>query len=110
MTARSFPIPTVIVLTMSLLLGACAAPRYIPVDHRVFQKTPDPPSSRFWRMIAKSTPWTAQAAFHGNWGGPGNSGGRPVDRMDEGFRRHDIVYHESRRGAHLKAADRALAA
>ena len=69
---------------------------------------PDAPSSKVWRGLAKSNPWTAKAAFHGRWGGSGNLGGKPVDVLDEGFRRHDIVYHESRCGKHLKAADREL--
>lgn len=91
-----------------LLHASCAGPEHVVVHHRSYQKTPEFPSSTFWHAVSKSTPWTAKSAFYGNWGGAGNHGGKPVDLMDEGFRRHDIVYYESRHRDHLRAADRAL--
>jgi hypothetical protein len=94
----------------SVLLSSCASSNRIAVNHRAYEKTPDNLSSTAWRTVAKSNPLTADAAFHGRWGGSGNVGGKPVDRMDEAFRRHDIVYCESRCGKHLLAADRALVA
>ncbi|GAA5479084.1 hypothetical protein [Haloferula helveola] len=79
------------------------------VDHRQHEKTPDHASTKIWRGLAKSNGWSSERAFYGNWGGPGNRGGKPVDEMDEMFRRHDIVYYEARSGCCLRAADRALA-
>jgi hypothetical protein len=93
-----------------ILLSSCASSNHVAVNHRAYEKTPDCLSSSACRTIAKSNPLTAEAAFHGLWGGSGNVGGKPVDRMDEAFRRHDIVYYESRCGKHLLAADRALVA
>jgi hypothetical protein len=95
-------------IVLTLLMSSCAGPKYTAMDHRDYTKMPACTSSKVWRGIAKSNPWTAKAAFHGRWGGSGNEGGEPVDVLDEGFRRHDIVYYESRCGEHLKAADREL--
>jgi len=105
------PIPLVTfagVAVLSLLMTSCASRIPQTVDHSVYTQQPDTASSKFWRGLAKSMPFSKDAAFYGNWGGSGNKGGRPIDQLDEAFRRHDIVYHESRCGAHLKAADSAL--
>jgi|GEM_PF-2695637 len=79
-----------------------------PVDHRQYEKTPDPLSTRVWKTLAKSNPVTAERALYGRWGGPGNDGGRPIDAVDEACRKHDIAYHGARSGCSLRAADRAL--
>jgi len=31
--------------------------------------------------------------FHGNYGGKGNRGGEPVDKLDQAFQKHDTGYH-----------------
>lgn len=31
--------------------------------------------------------------FHGNYGGKGNRGGKPVDKLDQAFQKHDTGYH-----------------
>lgn len=92
----------------SFLFSSCASRPPVEVDHSAYTKTPDSASSKVWRGMAKSIPGVSQAAFYGNWGGSGNQGGAPIDILDEAFRRHDIVYYESRCGKHLKAADSAL--
>ena len=91
-----------------LSMSSCAGRKYTAIDHRAYSKMPTEASSAIWRGIAKSNSYSSKNAFHGTWGGSGNHGGKPIDSMDEIFRRHDIVYYESRCGKHLKEADRAL--
>lgn len=86
--------------------SAEAAPQ--KVNHRVYEKTPDNLTTSFYRYLAMILPATRERAFWGNWGGSGNRGGKPVDVLDEGFRRHDVVYYEARGREQLEAADRAL--
>lgn len=33
--------------------------------------------------------------FHGNYGGKGNRGGEPVDKLDHVFKKHDTGYHHT---------------
>ncbi len=33
--------------------------------------------------------------FHGNYGGKGNRGGEPVDKLDQAFQKHDTGYHDT---------------
>ena len=33
--------------------------------------------------------------FHGNYGGKGNRGGKPVDKLDQAFQKHDTGYHHT---------------
>lgn len=96
------------IATLCSLFASCASRPPTAIDHRIYPKTPELPSSKITRGLAKCFPFSRDAAFWGNWGGSGNKGGAPIDEMDELFRRHDIVYYESRCGKHLKAADRAL--
>lgn len=53
-------------------------------------------------------PLTKKKAFWGNYGGPGNRGGAPVDAMDEIFRRHDISYLEAMSYAETVKSDGVL--
>ncbi len=39
-----------------LLLSSCGIQQHI--DHQAHQKTPDAPSSRFWRALAHSNPYS----------------------------------------------------
>lgn len=107
-TVRSYATFAGCLLLLSLFTSCASLKDPIAVDHQSYSPTPLLPSSRIYRGLAKSIPGVSKAAFHGNWGGSGNRGGAPVDEIDEAFRRHDIVYYESRCGKHLKAADRAL--
>ena len=34
--------------------------------------------------------------FHGNYGGFGNRGGAPTDKLDAAFRKHDVGYYYSK--------------
>ena len=95
-------------LFLVFLTVSCAGSRYVAINHRQYEKMPHNASSFFWRAFAKSNPYSAKRAFYKRRGGPGNEGGKPVDLMDEGFHRHDMVYYESRHPEHLKAADRCL--
>ena len=54
--------------------------------------------------IAQKLPFV-QPVTYGNWGGPGSSGGEPVDAMDELFRRHDLVYYLSMGREPMRCSD-----
>lgn len=91
-----------------LFLSACATVTRHPVAYHQYQKIPLSTSSKVYRAALRSNRWTRARSFYGNYGGPGNTGGRPIDTMDDLFRRHDIVYWESRAARTMKEADRAL--
>jgi hypothetical protein len=78
------------------------------VNYAEYERIPVRPVSSTLRILAKSNPITGKKAFYGNYGGPGNSGGKPHDEMDELFRRHDIVYHTARTKEAMLAADASL--
>ena len=46
--------------------------------------------------------------FHGNFGGKGNKGGKPVDALDAEFQKHDTGYHYSKKPRDIKKHDSAL--
>lgn len=75
-----------------------------------YPKLPVLPASKVYRRVLKAIPYTRTKAFHGNYGGSGNSGGAPVDRMDEMFRRHDILYIHANTMHERLTADRELVA
>jgi hypothetical protein len=54
-------------------------------------ENPLEPTKRFFR-------------FHGNYAGPGNRGGLPIDKLDRAAFHHDVAYNYSR-----KLPDRAVA-
>lgn len=91
---------------LALSMGSCSPNR--PVDYRAYDHIPVSPVNTTFRFLARTNPLTSRAAFYGNYGGPGNSGGRPSDRMDELFRRHDIVYWLAKTRLNLMMADREL--
>lgn len=39
---------------------------------------------------------THKNIFHGNYGGRGNRGGKPIDKLDHVFQKHDVGYHHSK--------------
>jgi hypothetical protein len=49
----------------------------------VLHENPLSPTTRFYQ-------------FHGNYAGPGNRGGMPVDKLDRAAFHHDVAYHRSR--------------
>ena len=46
--------------------------------------------------------------FHGNYGGFGNRGGKPVDKLDVEFQKHDTGYYHSKKPEDKKRHDAAL--
>jgi len=46
--------------------------------------------------------------FHGNYGGFGNRGGKPTDKLDAEFQKHDTGYHYSKKPSDKKKHDAAL--
>jgi hypothetical protein len=78
------------------------------VNYAVYERIPMRTASATFRALAKTNPLTAKRAFYGNYGGPGNGGERPLDEMDELFRRHDIVYYNARTRGTMLVADAQL--
>lgn len=100
-----------IIATAAAVLPSCATKREVPFrpwpgapftgqmaryDYSSYAHIPDTPTSAVYRAVLKAIPYTRHRAFWGNWAGSGNKSGPPIDAMDEVFRRHDIVYAESR--------------
>lgn len=92
---------------IAVLSVSCARHRPV-INYAAYERTPNRPASMIWRLLAKSNPITSRASFYGNYGGPGNLGGKPLDEMDELFRRHDIVYHLSDTRKVMEVADEEL--
>jgi len=103
-----------------LCLPACATKREVPFrtspgapftdklaryDYSTCEKIPVTPTSAVYRAVLKAFPYTRENAFHGKWAGNGCCGGRPVDTVDEIFRRHDIAYAEARTLRTMQLAD-----
>lgn len=103
-----------------LCLPACATKREVPFraspgapftdkmaryDYSTYDKIPVTPTSAVYRAVLKAFPYTRGKAFHGKWAGNGCCGGRPVDAVDEIFRRHDIAYAEARTLRTMQLAD-----
>ncbi len=91
------------------LLTSCATstPQYIAKNSYPVLEMPC--TTRTLRSAANATPFTRARAFYGNYGGPGNQGGKPVDQMDEFFYRHDLVYMQGTRFRQLRDSDLELA-
>jgi len=109
-------------LAAAVSLSACAAKREVPFragpgepftgkmaryDYTTYAAIPDTPTSSVYRRLLTAIPYTRDKAFYGNHAGSGNRGGKPVDQMDEIFRRHDIAYAEARSLRTLQMADAA---
>lgn len=60
----------------------------------------------FRQFVSESVPPTKKfRKFHGNYCGPGNQGGKPVDKLDRACMRHDSQYHKAKSLDKNKAAE-----
>ena len=82
-------------IVAGIALVSCQAPAYKP-DYSCYDKVYDSPSTMCWRGIMKNLPYVCDHTFHGQYGGCGNAGGKPCDRLDALCRKHDIVYGEAK--------------
>jgi hypothetical protein len=92
-----------------LALSPCQAAQ-LPVDYSSYQQIPVPTNSRVLRTLLKTIPYTKERAFHGRYGGSGNLGGYPIDRVDALCRKHDIIYATAKAVRSLRLADRVFVA
>lgn len=60
------------------------------------------------RARGERDPVYEERMFWGNYGGPGDLGGQPVDEMDRLFYEHDLAYTQGVRMQELLEADREL--
>lgn len=109
-------------LVVPLCLAACSMPRVRPFrihpgepaagkvamhDYGTPAPIPNVPTDAVYRALQRAVPCTRKRAFYGNMAGSGCPGGKPVDGMDELFRRHDIAYAESDTLRSMRRADAA---
>ncbi len=78
------------------------------VAYEEYEKIPVLPTSKVYRRLLKAIPVVRNQVFYGRYGGFGNLGGRPIDPLDDLFRKHDIVYYEANHYRAMVAADLAL--
>ncbi len=65
---------------------------HLAIDWENYERTPETPIHNAVGSLCRALPGVKKLVFYGNWGGIGNKGGKPIDAMDELFRRHDTVY------------------
>lgn len=93
-----------LVLVATAVLSSCSA-KVLHIDYYAYPQLPELTSSKFLKKLAMSSPKLEAKAFYGNYGGPGNKAGKPVDAMDELFWLHDIAYLESYKYRQMRQAD-----
>lgn len=82
--------------------------RQVRLKQSDFPKLPAASYSAKLRAKAQIDPDLRAKFFWGNYGGPGNRGGRPVDEMDWLFYRHDLAYLQGLTLRELRQSDRQL--
>lgn len=87
------------------LLTSCTTSR--SVNYQSYERPYETVPARVARGVLKKLP-NCEGIFYGNYGGIGSNGGRPVDNMDDLFRRHDIVYTEAKTWKVIRASDDVL--
>lgn len=101
-----FPVMAAMVLFLPF---SGTLPAEEPVHPPCYPKIPVSLKSKLLRLVLKPVSPLSNLAFHGRYSGPGNEGGRPLNPMDELFRRHGIVYVRATSLETLLEADRMLA-
>ena len=98
-----------IILTVigAAFLSSCANKTYY-IDYGAYPVLPITSTSKTLRAMGRTNPKFRKKAFYGNYGGPGNNGGAPIDAMDKLFYEHDRAYIECVKLSELRDADEAL--
>jgi len=73
-----------------------------------YPSLPMTPGTVVFRTLLLSNPFSKNVVFWGNYGGPGNFGGAPVDAMDVLFLEHDLVYVKKESFRVLRESDHQL--
>ncbi|MEM9479451.1 MAG: hypothetical protein AAGA58_07345 [Verrucomicrobiota bacterium] len=94
-------------LLLALMLVSCSNKVYY-IDYEAYPVLPISGTSKKLRAMSKVKPGLKEKLFYGNYGGPGNNGGRPIDALDALFYEHDKAYVEGYRLRKLRESDRAL--
>ncbi len=82
----------------------------LSIDWKNYERTPEAPHYRALSSVIRAIPCVNKFAFYGNWGGLSNKGGKPIDEMDELFRRHDVVYALGTSAKVIRESDHQLVA
>ncbi|MGI9244819.1 MAG: hypothetical protein ACR2RV_28710, partial [Verrucomicrobiales bacterium] len=92
-----------------LCLTSCATKQH-ELDLSEYPKLPSARIVDRTRAYIMKSDRLRTLALWGNYGGPGCSGGRPIDEMDELFRQHDLSYNQGIKRRELIDSDKLLVA
>ena len=95
-----------VVLLVAIGVSACSS-KTIDLDYASYPKIPMSLPVKTLRLVVMN-PLSKKKAIWGNYGGPGNRGGAPVDAQDALYRLHDISYLEVMKYNEIIDADRNL--
>jgi hypothetical protein len=91
-------------LLLSITLSSCSS-RIYHLDYTKYPKLPELAVSKMIHTVCEAIPPLEEKVYYGNYGGPGNHAGKPIDQMDEYFRQHDIAYLEGYKYRQLRGSD-----
>ena len=98
---------TAALLILAAFQCSCATRQY-ELDLSEYPKLPGAKIVHSTRTLIERSEKLSHLALWGNYGGPGCVGGKPIDSMDECFRRHDLSYLQGVKRRQLIEADRLL--
>lgn len=96
-----------LLILIASLQCSCAT-KQVALDLREYPDLPTARTSLVLRAIANSNQFLRSRGLWGNYGGPGDAGGAPIDALDEIFHQHDLAYLRGVEHHELLAADRRL--
>jgi len=98
---------TLLLILLAILQPSCSM-RPVALHLADYPKLPTARTSLMLRALVDSNQFMRSRALWGNYGGPGDVGGVPIDPMDELFLQHDLAYLQGVKRRELLAADRRL--
>ncbi len=95
-------------VSAALYLFASCEYRPVYLNKSEYPVLPSSKRTEQRRDRGERDPVYEERMFWGNYGGPGDLGGRPVDELDRLFYEHDLAYTQGVRMRELMEADREL--
>jgi len=100
---------TFIALPVVLLFSNCGSTtKTYELNLSEYPELPSAPLTHAARHVVEHSDYLNKRVIWGNYGGPGCSGGEPIDTMDAFFLQHDLAYLQGVRRDQLIEADRVL--
>ena len=94
-------------ILLSIALSSCSS-RVYHLDYTKYPKLPELAVSKMIHTVCEAIPPLEEKVYYGNYGGPGNHAGKPIDQMDEYFRQHDVSYLQGYKYRQLRQSDYTL--